>query len=39
MLRHRSVREVRDNPSFVIWSFKVRKDLRARDQLVDMEEE
>jgi len=37
-LRHRAVREVGDNPSFVIWSFAVIADLRARDQLTDMAE-
>lgn len=37
-LRHRTVREVGDNPNFVIWSFAVIKDLRARDQLTDMVE-
>jgi len=29
--RHRSVREVSGNANFVIWSFAVIKDLRARD--------
>jgi len=30
-MRHRSVREVNDNREFVIWSFGVIKDLRARE--------
>ncbi|MFQ5776396.1 MAG: DUF3800 domain-containing protein [Terriglobia bacterium] len=31
-LRHRSVREVGDNPEFVIWSFATIDDLRPRGQ-------
>lgn len=28
-MRHRAVREVQDNPNFVIWSFALISDLRA----------
>lgn len=29
-LRHRCVREINDNPEFVVWSFSVIRDLRSR---------
>jgi hypothetical protein len=36
-LRHRTCREVQDNPSFVIWSIVVIKILTTRDVLEEME--
>lgn len=30
-MRHRAYREVGDNPNFLVWSFAVLSDLRARD--------
>ena len=30
-MRHRSVREINDNPDFVVWSFSVIKDLRTKE--------
>lgn len=38
-LRHRALREVGDNPNFVIWSFAVITDLRAKEQLADIVEQ
>ena len=34
-LRYRAVREVGNNPNFVIWSFAVINNLRARDQEIE----
>ncbi len=34
-LRHRSVREVNDNPSFAIWSLAYIRDLRSREERED----
>jgi hypothetical protein len=34
-LRHRAVREKMGNPQFVIWSFALINDLRARDELAE----
>ena len=31
-LRHRAVREVDNNPNYIIWSFSVITDLRAKDE-------
>jgi hypothetical protein len=31
-MRHRTTREVGNNPDFVVWSFAVISDLRAKEQ-------
>jgi hypothetical protein len=33
LLRHRAVRERKGNPQFVIWSFALINDLRAREEI------
>jgi hypothetical protein len=34
-LRHRSIREVNENPSFVVWSLAYIRDLRSREERAD----
>jgi len=34
-LRHRSIREVNENPNFVVWSLAYIRDLRSREERQD----
>ena len=34
-LRHRSIREVNENPNFVVWSLAYIRDLRSREERED----